>query len=1007
MFKPVSTKLKVTLVEEEILRFWKSRQILDWPVLTQADQPGGKSYFCYEDPVSLSAKTDAAELFDQVRKDVLLRYKAMQGFSVIRRGVGHGHGIPIELIIEQQLGLSRKSQIEGFGVAAFNELCRSLVFEHLAEKERLAERLAAQSGARMELTCENNSIEQIWRLTKKLWERGLIYENYQVSPYCPRCGTCVSEQEAIVSTLPIERPSVYVRLPLVEDPGTSLLVWTDQPWTLPANAAVAVQPDVDYVIVEHDFPEGGTEKLIVAQPLLAQVFGVDLPNIRIFEAFKGSKLQGLRYHPLFTFLAVDKPAFYVILENVSDMQTGTGLTPLAPAFDAADLSAAVTHDLPILLTVADDGTFVPSVRPWRGKSIHAAEPFIVDDLQRRGLIYAVETCQSPASFCPDCSAPLLPLARSAWFLRLSAYSDQLIDQSQNIHWLAESGERELYSHWIREVGDWVLGSERYWGSPLPVWECSNCHNQICAADRAELSQLTGRSLEQLDLHRPVVDEIKFACSKCGGVMERVFALLDARFEASVLPLANRPEPDRAIDEMEAADYIGGPAAQTRSWFYRQQAVNAALGGQGFVRNVVFLSPNLPIPSDASLRVGTPWGSDPWTVLNEYGADMLRWCALKGESSGEVASLPQALEKISQEFIFILWDAYSSLVTAANLHGWSPETAEGHSSNNPLDRWILSELHRLLPEISAALDQYALHQAAAVLEYFVVDLLGNWYLPHALKRLGTNAEEGGPQTVFSTLYQVLVTLSRVLAPMLPFLAEEIYQNLVVFVSEKDRTTTSVHLTGWPEPDYGMIDLRLNADMRLLVGLTALSKKMRSQAGIKSTQPLPEFAFWIESEISARAAAHFEDLLLDALQVKKIGKITAEAANQLAQARLVQGLVSGREEGYIAVLHTTITPELRKEGLVGEFVGRIEELRRKFEFTQFEQIDVRLTTTLELAQILHPYRNVIMNKIRASTLEIMTTLDRATSGEIMDFDGQKAVFEVSKSTFSHTGGRFLEF
>ncbi len=980
MFKPVSPKLKVTLVEEEILRFWKSRQILD------AGRSGTKPYKFYADPVRLSSKASAADLLCGARRDGLLRYKTMQGYAVDGRQAGQGHGIPLELAVEQQLGLFRKNQIDTFGVAAFNQACQGLVYENLADRDRLAGRLAAlgESGSLL-LTCESDSIEQIWRLTKKLWERSLIYEDYRVAAYCPRCGVCVSEQDAASTAQTVERPSIFVRLPLVEDPGTSLLVWTAQPWMLPANTAVAVLADVDYVIVEHDFPEGGTEKLIVAQPLLTQVFGVDLPNIRIFESFKGSKLQGLRYHPLFTFMAVDKPAHYVVLENIPSLEIGTGLAALAPAFGAADLAASLAHDLPILMTIADDGTFVPAVRPWRGKFIHTAEPFIIDDLQRRGLIYAAETCHLPAAFCPDCSAPLAPMARSAWYLRFPPFPQKLLDQNQEMRWNGEPASLDLSS----QPEEWVLGSERYWGSPLPVWECESCHAQTCVADRAELSRFAGRDLGQLDLHRPALDEIKFTCLHCGGVMQRVLALLDARFEASLLPLAQHllSEPaDEAARDIPQADYLLDGSDHALPWFQRQQALNALFEGRAFVRNVIRLSPQLQNPASPGRPV------DPWVLVSDYGADVLRWFAFQAGPEG-VARQP--LEKISQEFIFCLWDTYSSLVTAANLAGWSPETGEGHSSSDPLDRWLLSELHNLLLEVSASFEGCALHQACTLLEQFVIDFLHDWYLPQSLQRFSKNAPEGEKAAVFSTLYQVLVTLSRALAPLTPFLAEEIYQNLVVFVNDDERTTLSVHLTTWPEADHGVIDLRLNADMRFVIRLAALGKKMRSQAGIKPTQPLPEAAFWIDSQVSARAAAQYSGLLLAALNVKKIDEITEEAAYRIAHAHLTQGVVSASETDCTGILRTTLTSELKKEGLAGEFVERVEELRRKFEITQFEQIDVRLTTTPELAQILHLYRRGMLDKLRASTLEIVGTLDRNTSGEIMDFDGQKAVIEISRT------------
>ncbi len=501
MFKPVSPKLNITLLEEDVLRFWKYRRIFE---KTGEQRLGRPEYVFYEGPPTANGKPGVHHALARAFKDIFPRYSVMRGYHVIRRGGWDTHGLPVEIGVEKQLGFTNKSQIEAFGIAKFNELCRQSAFEYIQEWERFTDRLGFWVDLKTAyVTYKNDYIETVWWILKTFWEKGLLYEGYKVVPYCPRCGTPLSDHEVALGYDEAEDPSVYVRMPLVDEPGTSLLVWTTTPWTLPGNVAVAAHPEVEYVTIERDLPEGGTERLILARQLVEKVFG-DEP-VRILDVYKGKKLKGKRYHPLFTFIVPDKPAYYVVLEDYVTTEDGSGLVHTAPAFGAEDMQAALEFDLPVIMTVAEDGTFIPEVRPWSGKFVKEADPLITQDLDARGLLLRSGTITHTYPFCWRCNTPLLYYARSTWYIRTSQYKDKLVSLNQRIHWVPEHIKNGRFGNWLENNVDWALGRERYWGTPLPVWECEKCYHQLVIGSRAELSRLSGRDLSNLDLHRPFVE----------------------------------------------------------------------------------------------------------------------------------------------------------------------------------------------------------------------------------------------------------------------------------------------------------------------------------------------------------------------------------------------------------------------------------------------------------------------------------------------------------------------
>ena len=510
MFKPVSPKLDVTKLEEEVLLFWKRNQIFE---KSGKQRLGDPEYVFYEGPPTANGKPGVHHALARAFKDMFPRFKSMRGYHVIRRGGWDTHGLPVEIGVEKDLGITNKSQIDDYGIARFNELCRKSAFEYIQEWEKFTDRLGFWVDLQTAyVTYTNDYIESVWWILKNFWDRDLLYQGYKVVPYCPRCGTPLSDHEVALGYDEAVDPSVFVRLPLVDEPGTFLLVWTTTPWTLPGNVAVAAHPDVDYVKVEHVLP-GGSERLILAQPLLGAVFG-DEP-VKVLETFKGSQLKGERYQPLFTFMQPDKPAYYVVLEDFVTTEDGSGLVHMAPAFGAEDMQAAQEFDLPLLMTVAPDGTFVEAVTPWHGIFVKDADPLITRDLQSRGLLFKAGTYTHTYPFCWRCDTPLLYYARNTWYVRTSQFKQRLVELNQRINWVPEHIKNGRFGNWLENNVDWALGRERYWGTPLPIWECQDCRHQLAVGSVAELSAHAGKDLSELDLHRPYVDEVHLPCPKCG------------------------------------------------------------------------------------------------------------------------------------------------------------------------------------------------------------------------------------------------------------------------------------------------------------------------------------------------------------------------------------------------------------------------------------------------------------------------------------------------------------
>ena len=1050
MFKPVSPRLNITLLEEEVLRYWNLHHIFEKSGTQRADGP---EYVFYEGPPTANGLPGVHHALARAFKDIFPRYKSMRGYHVIRRGGWDTHGLPVEIAVEKQLGFTSKSQIEAYGIDRFNDLCRRSAFEYIQEWEKFTDRIGYWVDlSEAYVTYTNKYIESVWWILKSYWDKGLLYQGYKVVPYCPRCGTPLSDHEVALGYEQAVDPSVFVRLPLVDDPGTSLLIWTTTPWTLPGNVAVAAHPDVDYVIVERDLPEGGSEKLILAQSLVEKVFREE--QVRIFETFKGKKLKGLRYLPLFTFLLPDKPAHFVILENFVTTDDGTGLVHIAPAFGAEDLQASLEHDLSVLMTINEDGTFIPDVRPWRGRFFKEADPDITSDLEARGLLYRAETYTHTYPFCWRCSTPLLYYARGTWYIRTQQYKEKMVELNKTINWYPDHIKLGRFGNWLENNVDWALGRERYWGTPLPIWECRDCHTQVAVGSLAELSEMAGEDLGDLDLHRPYVDKIHFACKDCQGQMDRVPELIDVWFDSGSMPYAQWHYPfenQEMFKKQYPADYICEAVDQTRGWFYSLHAISTLLNESVAFKNVICLG--LILDADG-YKMSKSRGNvvDPWDVLNEHGADAFRWYLYTASPPGQERRFSVDLVgEVVRNFTLTLWNVYSFFVTYANLDGWKPSESGPAYPYNDLDRWLLSELHTLTRNVTNALENYDVPGATRPIQAFVDDL-SKWYLRRSRRRFWKSESDADKDAAYATLYEALVTLGNLLSPTMPFLAEELYQNLVRSINRE--TTESVHLTDWPEYNPQLIDEELNADMELVMRFASLGHAARNQAAIKVRQPLSEAAFSITSTGETRALSKYSELLADELNVKQVRALgsAGEAVSynlnplpkQLGQkykgqfpavrtaiieldpepaarallaglpvqvyvdgesldilpgevevrAEARSGLTVATEGAYLCALHTELTPELVREGLAREFVRRIQDLRKQAGFDIADRIHLYLQASQGLVDAIQAHREYIMGETLSLKLSSARPPEDATIASL-EFDGESAQVGVSKA------------
>jgi len=1046
MFKPVSSKLKVTSMEEGVLKFWKQAEIFK---KTVAQREGGPEYVFYEGPPTANGKPGVHHVLARAFKDMFPRYKIMRGYHVSRRGGWDTHGLPVEIEVEKQLGFNNKQQIEEYGIDKFNELCRKSVFTYIQDWEKLTDRIAFWVDLQdAYVTYTNDYIESVWYILKDFWDKDLLYKGYKVVPYCPRCGTPLSDHEVALGYEDAVDPSVFVRMPLVDKPDTSLLVWTTTPWTLPGNVAVAAHPDVDYVTVERD-NNGSKEKLILAKALVEKVFGEE--EVKVVDTFKGKKLNGMKYHPLYTFMPTDKPAYFVVMGDYVTTEDGSGLVHTAPAYGPEDMETGKKYDLPVLLTILPDGTFIPEVTPWRGIFVKKADPLIIEDLHTRGLLFKSGEITHTYPFCWRCHTPLLYYARESWYIRTSAYKDKLVSLNNTINWVPEHVKTGRFGNWLENNIDWALSRERYWGTPLPIWECADCKHREGVGSVAEMSEKAGKDLSELDLHRPYVDNVHWDCSECGGKMTRVPDLIDVWFDSGSMPYAQWHYPfenQEKFKQQFPADYICEAVDQTRGWFYSLHAISTLLNDDVAFKNVICLG--LILDGDG-FKMSKSKGNiiAPWDVLSVHGADAFRWYLYTATPPGQERRFSSDLVgEVIRSFTLTLWNVYSFFVTYANLD--KPTVTTAPIATSDLDRWLLSELNVLVRDVTEAYEKYDVTNATRPIEGFV-EKMSTWYLRRSRRRFWKSESDSDKQAAYSTLYTALVTISKLLAPSMPFLADEMYQNLVRSVDSS--VPESVHLAEWPKVLPEMIDESLNSDMNLVMKLVSLGHSARQKANRKVRQPLAEVAFSLGNANERQAVETYADLFTDELNVKQVRLLDAateavshsvkplpkqlgqkygnkfpaiqkailamnseDAARPLLEGKPLhveangeafdilhdevevkalakEGFAVAEDGPYVAALVTELTPELAQEGLAREFVRRVQDLRKSADLDVADRIELFVEASAGLRSAIEAHSDYITTETLTSNLVFASPPESASVVED-SFDGETVKAGVVK-------------
>jgi isoleucyl-tRNA synthetase len=1002
-YGPVDAQLDLVALEQRVLARWRDTELVKQ---VENLRTGAPPWIFYEGPPTANGKPGLHHVWARAFKDLFPRFQTMRGRDVPRKGGWDCHGLPVEIEVEKELGLTDKHQIEAFGIAEFNERCRQSVRRYVEEWEALTERagvwIDTDDAYR---TMDNSYVESVWWLVRQLWDKGLLYEGHRVSPYCPRCGTALSSHELGQPGVyrDVVDPAAYVRFP-VRGSEVDLLVWTTTPWTLISNVAVAVGPDVEYARVRA--AEGGRD-MVMAVARVAE-------GANVIERFRGADLIGLRYSRPYEFLPLEPGALRVVGADFVSTDEGSGVVHLAPAFGADDMEVGKANDLPVLNPVGPDGTFDESVPPWAGRAVKGTDREIVADLHQRGLLVVAEEYTHSYPHCWRCDTPLIYWAKTSWFVRTSARQADLLRENEGINWHPEHIKHGRFGDWLQNNVDWALSRDRYWGTPLPVWRCPKGHD-TCIGSVDELSTRSGLDLGRLDLHRPAVDEIPFPCSApgCDDTARRVSPVLDAWFDSGSMPSAQHHypfaqpgSPPPAAPPTFPADFICEAIDQTRGWFYSLLAVGTLVFDRTPFRNVVCLA---HIVDQDGQKMSKSKGNvlDPWKVFEDFGADALRWYFFSAGSPWTSRRIYEdGIRESTRKTLLTLWNVFSFFATYADLDGWQPGD---WVTNHVMDRWILSQLRGTIATVTEDLDGFDALGAATAVATFVDDL-SNWYVRRSRPRFWGGPGQPSDGGAHAVLYRCLVVTSQLLAPFCPFLADEMHRTLT--------GSPSVHLTDWPRA-VGPPDADLSAEMVAARRLVGLGRAARTDAGVRTRQPLrrallmhpgaglsDEVAAEVAAELNVRALEDVEtlsDLMTWTVvpnfralgprlgpRVNEVKAALAEAdGSEVRRALDAQGWVEvagerlgtddvevrasrhedfalAQEGGWAVALDLELDDDLRLEGLAREVARDVNDLRKQRGLALSDRVSLTVAAGPRLADAVEAHRAWISAQVLAAEL-----------------------------------------
>ncbi len=986
MFDPVNKRVNFPGTEQDVLAYWNKENIF---ARSLQQRQGAQEYVFYDGPPFATGLPHYGHLLAGTIKDIVPRYHTMRGRFVDRRFGWDCHGLPVEYEVEQDLKIGGKRDIEKMGVDVFNERCRSIVLRYTREWRDIVTRMGRWVDFDRDYkTMDPAYMESIWWVFKSLWDKDLIYEGHRIVWYCPRCATPLSNFETNQGYEEVSDPAITVRFALKDEPNTYALAWTTTPWTLPSNMALAVRPDIIYTKVRD-----GDVFYWLAQDRLPAYYKGDAKG-QVVETVKGQSLLGRQYEPLFPYYKGAAHAFRIISADFVSTEDGTGIVHIAPAFGEDDARVGQAEGLPAPCPVDEECRFTEEISDYAGRSVKEADPDLIRRLKKEGHLVHQGTIRHAYPHCWRCDTALISRAISAWYVRVERIRDRILSANAQTHWVPSHLRDGRFGKWLEQARDWNVSRNRYWGTPLPIWRSGDGRETVCIGSIRELEEWSGRRIT--DLHKHFLDQIELPSRQGGAPLRRVPEVLDCWFESGAMPYAQAHYPFENRERFEQhfpADFIAEGLDQTRGWFYTLMVLSTALFDRAAFRHVIV---NGLVLAEDGRKMSKRLKNypDPAHILDTYGADALRLYLINSPvvRAEDLRFSEAGVQEVMRQLLIPLWNAYSFFVTYANVDGWTPDRGTGRSSPNRLDRWIRSSLETLATEVVQAMEQYELQQAVRPFVRFIEDLT-NWYIRRSRRRFWKSQDDEDKAFAYETLYHVLVELSKIAAPFIPFISEAIYRNL-----RAPTMPESVHLCDYPIGDPGRRDEALERQMQAVMTVVRLGRALRAAHDLKVRQPLRRISIASRDAARLRALQSLEDIVLDELNVKQaefldresafatvrikanfarlgprmgplvkkiaalIGQLDADLAEALAGGEDITLTVDGQpvtltpddvliehvpragrvvaaEDGWVVALETTLTPELIREGLAREFVNKVQNMRKTADLEVTQRIRIR--------------------------------------------------------------------
>ena len=1048
LYNKVSTNLSFVEREKETLKFWNENKIFEKSVDFRKE---GETYTFYDGPPTANGKPHIGHVLTRVIKDMIPRYRTMKGYKVLRKAGWDTHGLPVELEVEKLLGLDGKEQIEEYGLEPFIDHCKESVWKYKGMWEDFSNTVGF--WADMDdpyVTYHNEFIESEWWALKKIWEKDLLYKGFKIVPYCPRCGTPLSSHEVAQGYKNVKERSAIVRFKVIGE-DAYFLAWTTTPWTLPSNVALCVNPDEVYCKVKA--ADGYT--YYMADALLDKVLGglakEDAPAYEVLETYKGTDLEHKEYEPLFDCVKPicekqQKKGHFVTCDSYVTMSDGTGIVHIAPAFGEDDANVGRRYDLPFVQLVDAKGEMTEET-PFAGLFVKDADPKVLVDLESRGLLFDAPKYEHDYPFCWRCDTPLIYYARESWFIKMTAVKDDLIANNNKINWIPESIGKGRFGDWLKNVQDWGVSRDRYWGTPLNIWECE-CGHRHSIGSIAELKEMSDNCPDEIELHRPYIDAVTIKCSKCGKQMTRVKEVIDCWFDSGAMPFAQWHYPfenEQIFKENFPANFISEAVDQTRGWFYSLLAISTLIFNEAPYKNVIVLG---HVQDENGQKMSKSKGNavDPFEALETFGADAIRWYFY----SNSAPWLPNrfhagAVTEGQRKFMGTLWNTYAFFVLYANIDSFDATKYKlEYDKLSVMDKWLLSKLNTLIKTVDDNLENYKITETSRILQDFVDDL-SNWYVRRSRERFWVKDMTQDKINAYMTLYTTLVQFAKITAPMIPFMAEDIYRNLVCSI---DKTAPlSVHLCDFPVANEDWIDSALEENMEEVLDIVVLGRSCRNSANIKNRQPIGKmfvkshsvlndfFKEIIEDELNVKSVEFKEDVKdFTSYSFKpqlrtlgpKYGKFIGEIRNALAEldgnaamdelnengvlklqlstieAELekedllietaqVSGFESASDYGITVVLDTNLTPELIEEGFVREIISKIQTMRKDSGYEVMDHIVLYQSGNDKIKEIIANNKDSIMEDVLADDIMFDTECDNQKQ---WDLNGEKVTIGLNK-------------